>query len=74
MAKLPSLTAPQVVRALKRPGFIEDQQKGSHLVWIHPESKTRTVALFIPATIKEPLARAIILDANLSVVEFIQLL
>jgi predicted RNA binding protein YcfA (HicA-like mRNA interferase family) len=27
MAKLPSLTARKVVRALKRAGFIEDRQK-----------------------------------------------
>jgi predicted RNA binding protein YcfA (HicA-like mRNA interferase family) len=31
MAKLPSLTARKVVRALKRAGFVEDRQKGSHL-------------------------------------------
>jgi predicted RNA binding protein YcfA (HicA-like mRNA interferase family) len=43
MAKLPSLTARQVVRALKRAGFIEDRQKGSHLILIHPEKKVRTV-------------------------------
>jgi predicted RNA binding protein YcfA (HicA-like mRNA interferase family) len=43
MAKLPSLTARKVVRALKRAGFIEDRQKGSHLILIHPETKARTV-------------------------------
>jgi len=32
MSKLPSLTARQVVRALKRAGFVEDRQKGSYLL------------------------------------------
>jgi predicted RNA binding protein YcfA (HicA-like mRNA interferase family) len=75
MARLPSLTARQVVRALKRIGFIEDRQKGSHLVLIHPETKARTVVPVHPGrTIKEPLLRAIVRDVELSVGEFIDLL
>jgi len=75
MAKLPSLVARQVVRALKRAGFIEDPQKGSHLMLIHPESKARIVVpVHAGRTIKEPLLRAIVRDANLSVDEFIGLL
>jgi len=75
MAKLPSLTARKVVRALKRVGFVEDRQKGSHLVLIHPEKKVRTVVpVHQGRTIKEPLLRAIIRDANLSVDEFMELL
>jgi predicted RNA binding protein YcfA (HicA-like mRNA interferase family) len=63
------------VRALKRAGFVEDRQKGSHLVLIRPATKARTVVPIHPGrTIKEPLVRAIIRDANLSVEEFIELL
>ena len=75
MAKLPSLTARKVVQALRRAGFVEDRQKGSHLVLIHPETKARTVVPIHPGrTIKEPLLRGIIRDANLSVDDFIGLL
>ena len=75
MTKIPSLTARRVVRALKRAGFVEDRQSGSHLVLIHPETKARTVVPVHPGrTIKAPLLRAIVRDANLSVVEFIELL
>ncbi len=75
MAKLPSLTARKVVRALKRAGFVEDRQRGSHLMLIHPETKARTTVPVHPGrTIKEPLMRAIIRDANLSLDEFIGLL
>ena len=75
MAKLPSLSARQVVRALKRAGFIEDRQKGSHLILIHPGGKARIVVPVHPGrTIKEPLLRAIIRGANLGVEEFTELL
>jgi predicted RNA binding protein YcfA (HicA-like mRNA interferase family) len=75
MAKLPSLTARKVVRALKRAGFVEDRQKGSHLILIHPEKKVRTVVPVHPGrSIKQPLLRAIVRDANLSVYEFMELL
>jgi len=75
MSRLPSLTARKVVRALNRAGFVEDRQKGSHLILIHPETKARTVVPVHPGrTIKEPLLRAIVRDANLSIDEFIKLL
>jgi predicted RNA binding protein YcfA (HicA-like mRNA interferase family) len=75
MSRLPSLTARKVIRALKRAGFVEDRQKGSHFVLIQPEMKARTVVPVHPGrTIKEPLLRAILRDANLSIDEFIELL
>jgi len=75
MSSLPSLTARKVIRALKRAGFVEDRQKGSHLVLMQPEMKARTVVPVHPGrTIKEPLLRAILRDANLSIDAFIELL
>ena len=75
MAKFPSLTSRKVVRALKCAGFVEDRQRGSHLMLIHPEKKARTVVpIHSGRTIKEPLLRAIVRDANLSIDEFIALL
>jgi len=75
MAKLPSLTARKVVQAPNSAGFVEDRQKGSHLILIHPETKVRTVVpVHRGRTLKEPLLRAILRDAKLSVDEFIQLL
>mgnify|MGYP001572482732 CR=1 FL=1 len=75
MSKIASLTARKVIRALKRAGFVEDRQKGSHLMLVHPETQTRTVVpVHSGRTIKEPLLRAIVRDANLSIDEFIGLL
>jgi predicted RNA binding protein YcfA (HicA-like mRNA interferase family) len=75
MAKLPSLNARKVIQALKGAGFVEDRQKGSHLILIHPETNARTVVpVHSGRTIKEPLLRAIVRDAQLTVDEFIELL
>ena len=75
MSKLPALTARQVVRALRRAGFVEDRQKGSHLMLIQPVTKARTVVpIHRGKTIIEPLLRGILRDANLSTDEFIDLL
>ena len=75
MPKLPSLTARKVIRALKHAGFVEDRQKGSHLILIHPHTMARTVVpVHSGRTIKEPLLRAIVRDANLTIEGFIELL
>jgi predicted RNA binding protein YcfA (HicA-like mRNA interferase family) len=74
MARLPSLTARKVVRALKRVGFVEDRQRGSHLIPVHPDTRARTVVPIHPGrAIKEPLLRAILRDARLTVDEFLGL-
>jgi predicted RNA binding protein YcfA (HicA-like mRNA interferase family) len=75
MAKLPSLTARKVIQALKRAGFVEDRQRGSHMILCHPQTKARTVVpVHAGKTIKEPLVRAIIRDAGMLTDEFIKLL
>jgi predicted RNA binding protein YcfA (HicA-like mRNA interferase family) len=74
MAKLPSLTARKVVHALKRVGFVEDRQRGSHLILVHPGTRARTVVpIHRGRTIKEPLLRAILRDARLTIDEFLGL-
>lgn len=74
MPQLPALTAKQVVKILKRLGFQEDRQKGSHLVLINSTTKRRTV---IPVhsgrTIKKPLLRSIIeKDVGITIEEFLK--
>lgn len=75
MQKLPALTGVQLVKALKRAGFIEDRQKGSHLILIHPVSNVRIVIpVHAGKTIKKPLLRAIIKDSQLTTEKFLRLL
>lgn len=75
MPTIPALTATQVIRALKKKGFIKDRQKGGHLVLIQPTTKARTVIpIHAGRTIKKSLLRAVINDAKLSVEEFLELI
>jgi len=43
MGKLPSLTPRKIIRKLKKNGFVEDHQTGSHLVLLHPGRGLRVV-------------------------------
>lgn len=74
MARLPALTSRQVVRALKKLGFKEDRQKGSHLVLVNPTTGKRTIIpVHAGKTIKKPLLKSIIeKDAGVSVEEFLK--
>jgi len=75
MHSLPSLKATQIIRALKKAGFIEDRQKGSQLVLINPHKNARTVIpIHAGKDIKKPLVRAIIHDTQLTVEDFLDLL
>ena len=69
MKTLPALTAKKVVKALKKLGFVEDRQKGSHLILINSATGKRVVVpVHSGKTIKKPLLKSIIEeDAGLNV-------
>ncbi len=46
MAKLPALTPQKVIKILEKRGFVFDRSKGSHRIYLHPETKARVVVLF----------------------------
>ncbi len=75
MSKIPALTSKQVVKFLKKEGFVEDHQKGSHLVMISSKTGARTVVpMHSRKTIKKSLLHGIIADAKLTTKEFLDLL
>ncbi len=43
MSKFPSLTPKKLLAFLKKEGFIEDHQSGSHLVLYHPLARKRAI-------------------------------
>lgn len=43
MPKLPVLTPREVIRLLEKRGFILDRIKGSHHIYLHPDTKQRAV-------------------------------
>lgn len=73
MSPLPVLTWKQVTKALKRAGFVFDRQKGSHMVYYHPENN-RTVVVPRHNEIKRGTLREILREANISSQELIDLL
>jgi predicted RNA binding protein YcfA (HicA-like mRNA interferase family) len=73
--KLPRITGDEVVRALKRAGFIMDRQRGSHVILVHPQSRKRVVVPVHTGKIVKPGTLSGILDdTGLSTEEFISLL
>lgn len=43
MPKLPTLKPRDVIRILERRGFVLDRVKGSHHIYLHPDTKRRAV-------------------------------
>ena len=75
-SRLPSLKATDVVRALKKGGFIELRSSGSHLRLAHATDPKRqtTVSVHRGKDIPRGTLHDIIKQAGLSVDEFIALL
>lgn len=73
MSRLPILTWQQVTTALKRAGFVFDRQKGSHMVYYHPETN-HTVVIPRHREIKAGTLREILRESNLTREEFRRLL
>ncbi|OGY32720.1 MAG: hypothetical protein A3C02_03750 [Candidatus Andersenbacteria bacterium RIFCSPHIGHO2_02_FULL_45_11] len=69
--RLPSLKPRDVVKALKRAGFEEQRQTGSHLIMVH-RTKRRIIPVPIHAReMKRGLLTSIIKQAGLTQKEFI---
>ena len=75
MTKLPSLTSKEVIRKLRKAGFVFDRQaKGSHEIWLNPITRRRTTIPNHPGTsIPKGTLKAILRAAGLTVKEFLKL-
>ncbi len=75
MTKLPPLTAREVIKKLKKAGFVFDRQaKGSHEIWYNPITKRRTTIPNHPGVdIPKGTLKAIIKAAGLTADEFLDL-
>ena len=74
MSRLPVVKADQLVKALKKVGFEEVRQRGSHLRLKHSDGRVVTVPIHQGQDIGKGLLRKILRDAELSVDELIDLL
>lgn len=70
-AKLPSITAKKLIRFLKKQGFREDRQSGSHLTLKRSsDNKIITVPVHTEQDIGKGLLKKILTDAGYTVDEF----
>jgi len=74
VTRLPQVTARQLIRFLRKQGFVEDRRSGSHLTLRHP---TRRISLTIPVHTSVDLGRGLAVrllkDAGFSVDDFLKL-
>jgi len=75
MTRLSPLSARDVIKKLRKAGFVFDRQaKGSHEIWYNPVTKRRTTVPNHPGTdIPKGTLNAIIKQAGLTIEEFFKL-
>lgn len=74
MSRLAGLSAAEVIRKLRRAGFVFDHQaKGSHEVWWNPGTRCRTTVPNHPGDLPEGTVRAIVKQAGLTIEGFLDL-
>lgn len=74
MSILPALTSRDVLAALKKAGFVEHHQRGSHLYVFHPGKRHMTCVPIHSGDLPRGTVRGIIKQSGLTVEEFVALL
>jgi predicted RNA binding protein YcfA (HicA-like mRNA interferase family) len=70
---MPAVTARELVKFLKKSGFVEDRQSGSHLtLWNEAHHKTVTVPMHTGCDIGRGLAIRILKDAGFSIEDYLR--
>jgi predicted RNA binding protein YcfA (HicA-like mRNA interferase family) len=66
MAKLPRVTARQIIAALERAGFSLARQSGSHMIYKNASGKRVTVPFHSQKTLHPKLLKSILRDAGIN--------
>jgi len=66
MPKLPLLTSQQIIKILEQRGFVLDRSKGSHRIYIHPETRRRAVVPFHRKDLPQGTLREILRQAGIN--------
>ena len=74
MGRLPVVSGRQLVRALRKTGYLVDRQKGSHIVLRHTEPPFRRVTVPDHKEVAKGTLRAILREAGLTSDELVELL
>ena len=68
---MPKIYTPkEVIKRLKKLGFIEDRQSGSHKIFYHPETKDRAVVPYHLKELPKGTLSAILRESNVSKEDF----
>lgn len=70
MPKLPVVKASKLLRALKKLGFDEHHQVGSHIQLKHPDGRRTTIPYHPTQEIRRGTLKAIVSDLDMTVEEF----
>jgi len=73
MPRLPHITAKELVKFLKRPGFAEDRQVGSHLTLWNERARVLVTVPVHPGDLGRGLVMRILKDAGFSTDDFVRL-
>lgn len=74
MGRLSGLSTTDVLRKLRAAGFVFDRTaKGSHEIWLHPDTRVRVTIPNHPGALPEGTVRAIVRQSGLTVNKFIAL-
>lgn len=74
MTRLPQVSGREVVKALQKLGYVQDRQRGSHIVIRQIEEPHRRITVLDHDSVAKGTLRAIIRQVGLSVDEFVALL
>jgi predicted RNA binding protein YcfA (HicA-like mRNA interferase family) len=74
MPKLPIVKPNELLRVLKRLGFFEYHQVGSHIQLKHPDGRRVTVPFHKGKDIKKKTLKGILNDIDVSIEEFVKIL
>ena len=75
MTQTPVVTARQLIRVLRRLGFVQTRSRGSHRRFEHPDGRKTTVPVHRGRDIPRGLLRQIVtIDISITMDEFVALL
>jgi predicted RNA binding protein YcfA (HicA-like mRNA interferase family) len=74
MARLPRLTARQIIAVLEKVGFSLARQSGSHMIFKNASGKRATVPFHSSKTLHPKVLKSILRDADLSIEDLEKLL
>lgn len=70
MSKLAMIDAVSLERILLKIGFVKERQRGSHVIYRHPDGRTIPVPKHLGRDLSRPLLRRILREINMTIEEY----